>query len=74
LIKVEGNQDEVDPNYIDHMFLDDTTYSGEEWLFGTTRSIKFIDNGKKVVLWKIKLDSSHNPILTDTSVAASFHI
>ena len=28
LIKVEVNQNEVDPGYIDHMFLDDTTYPG----------------------------------------------
>ena len=56
------------------MFLEDTTHSGEEWLFGTTRSILSTSNGKRVVLWKIKLNSSHNPILTDTSVAASFRI
>lgn len=50
------------------MFLDDTTFAGVEWLFGSTRSIKSSSNGKKIVLWKLKLDTLHNP---DTSTTRS---
>lgn len=66
LISTEGTTPVTKENehpYIDHMHLDDTTYPGEEWLFGSTRNNKFNKEGEEIHFWKMKLDSvSHDPL------------
>ena len=43
------------------MHLDSST--GEDWLFGTTRSISAAESGDWVYLWKVRLDpASHDPL------------
>lgn len=50
------------------MALDSST--GEDWLFGTTRSIKRGDSGTKTYIWKLKLDPvTHDP---DPNTVACF--
>ena len=57
----EWHTTEADAPYIDHMHLDDTTFPGEEWLFGSSRSVKRVASGDFIYLWKVKLDANHNP-------------
>ena len=48
--------------YIDHMYLDDTTFPEEEWLFGSTRSTDLDFPGKKIYFWKVRLNPvTHDP-------------
>ena len=46
---------------IDHMhYQNDHTQAGE-WLFGTTRSNDLTHKGDYVHVWRLDLDSDHNP-------------
>ena len=62
--------------YIDHMYLDDTTFPGEEWLFGSTRSTVVYRSEKKIYLWKVRLNPvTHDPdgtTLVCISVSVNF--
>ena len=51
---------------VDHMYLDDTSTPGEEWLFGssiawTEGRDDLTNDGGRVFIWKVKLDANHNP-------------
>ena len=59
--KQESEESKDDAPYIDHMHLDSST--GEDWLFGTTRSRNREWSGYWVYIWKVQLDSdTHDPI------------
>ena len=54
------------------MHLDDSSTPGEEWLFGSTIALveeEYNDYGfgdfGRVYLWKVKLDSNHDPDSTE---------
>ena len=59
----EGNHiTATDPPFIDHMYLDDTSQPGQEWLFGTTRSRLKTTTGDFVYYWKVRLNpTTHDP-------------
>lgn len=46
------------------MHLDSST--GEDWLFGTTRSVNRVSSGDYVYIWKIQLDSVTHDAIPDT--------
>ena len=48
-------------------FQNDNTISGE-WLFGTTRNKKLASAGSLIYLWRLDLDSNHNPRATNLKV------
>ena len=53
---------EADYTMIDHMrFQNDNTLNAGEWLFGTTRNEKMSKAGSNVYIFRLDLDSSHNP-------------
>ena len=43
------------------MHLDDVSDPSKEWLFGTTRSSSDSATGSFLFLWRIDLDTAHNP-------------
>ena len=56
----QAESDHSDPAqlpYIDHMHLDSSSFPGEDWLFGTTRSINRDKSALFVYIWKVKLDA-----------------
>ena len=60
-IETAGNVYDYNVPYIDHMYLDDTTFPGEEWLFGSTRSTA-VYRSAKIYLWKVRLNPvTHDP-------------
>lgn len=49
--------------YIDHMHLEEVSVPGEDWLFGSTRSLDVTQSGDHVYFWKVKLDAAtHRPV------------
>jgi len=63
-IKMAATYDtsEADYTMIDHMrFQNDNTLNAGEWLFGTTRNEKMSKAGSNVYIFRLDLDSSHNP-------------
>lgn len=65
---LEWLENENDAPYIDHMHLDDTTFPGEEWLFGSSKSRRVNIAGDFIWLWKVKLDVNHDPDPTTLTV------
>ena len=48
-------------------FQNDNSISGE-WLFGTTRNRKLSAAGQQIYVWRLDLDSNHNPRATNLSI------
>lgn len=60
-INQDSENSDTDTPYIDHMHLDSST--GEDWLFGTSRSRKQGNEASRIYFWKLKLDAAtHNPV------------
>ena len=51
---------------IDHMhYQANAIISGDEWLFGTTRDVEQSTRGSMIFIWRIDLDSNHDPRSTN---------